>query len=356
MTRWKVFFAKIFQYEYWAWWVFYLPMLPYWLYWVARTKSWAYFSAVNPGIELGGFFGESKKDILDKIDKTYLPAYFLVENISFEELLTQLSLVGISFPIIAKPNVGERGEQVAKILTIEELRAYHNKQKTAYIIQEFIDFEVELGVLYVRMPQESTGQVTSITAKRFLKVQGNGKNTIRELMQKDVRSFLQIKRLEKILGEAMNVVPAENEEVLLEPIGNHCRGTMFLNYNHLISQQINHIFDKIAANIEGFYYGRFDLKVKSLEDFQNGKNIKIVELNGVSSEPGHIYDPSYTLWKAYRDLAFHWSMAGQIATQNIKRGVRPASFKEIIKIVYQHFFNRNPKKKPTKAEQSRLAS
>ena len=351
MMRWKVFFAKIFQYEYWTWWVFYLPMLPYWVYWVIKTRSWAYFSAVNPAIELGGFFGESKKDILDKIDKTYLPNYFLVENTSFEELLTQLSLADISFPLIAKPNVGERGEQVSKILTIKELHTYHHQQQGAYIIQEFIDFDVELGVLYVRMPHESKGKVTSITAKKFLSVRGNGKNTIRELMQKEVRSFLQIKRLESILGEKINLVPAENEDILLEPIGNHCRGTTFLNYNYLISKQINDIFDEITAHIEGFYYGRFDLKVKSLEDFQKGKHIRILELNGVSSEPGHIYDPSYSLWKAYRDLAFHWSLIGKIALQNIKNGIEPASLAVVIKTFYGHFLRKNTEKNLAKSTQ-----
>lgn len=344
MMRWKVFFAKIFQYEYWTWWIFYLPMLPYWLYWAFRTRAWAYFSAVNPCIELGGFFGESKKDILDKICKTYLPTYFLVKNKSFEELLTELSLANISFPIVAKPNVGERGNQVCKISSLEELKDYHINQKEAYIIQEFIDFELELGVLYVRMPHEAKGKVTSITAKKFLSVQGNGKNTIRELMQKEVRSFLQIARLESILGEKMNLVPAENEDVLLEPIGNHCRGTTFLNYNYLISKEINEIFDKIAANIEGFYYGRFDLRVKSLEDFQKGKYIRILELNGVSSEPGHIYDPSYPLWKAYRDLALHWSLIGKIALQNIKHGVQAASLSIVIKTFYQHFFDKKSRK------------
>jgi len=351
MIRWKVFFAKIFQYEYWTWWVFYLPMLPYWVYWAIKTRSWAYFSAVNPAIELGGFFGESKKDILDKIDKQYLPAYIFVENKSFEELLAQLSLAAISFPIIAKPNVGERGNQVSKIHTIEALQAYHKNQKEAYIIQEFIGYDLELGVLYVRMPQESKGKVTSVTAKKFLSVRGNGKNTIRELMQKEVRSFLQIKRLESILGEKMNLVPAENEDILLEPIGNHCRGTTFLNYNYLISKQINDIFDEITAHIEGFYYGRFDLRVRSLEDLQMGKHIKILELNGVSSEPGHIYDPSYSLWQAYKDLWFHWRLIGKIALENIRNGIQPASLAVVAKTFYGHFFEKNTKKNSVKSVQ-----
>jgi phosphomannomutase len=56
------------------------------------------------------------------------------------------------------------------------------------------------------------------------------------------------------------------ENRLLEPIGNHCRGTKFVNANHLINNQLDEVFSKISEGFEGFYYGRFDMKVESIDD------------------------------------------------------------------------------------------
>jgi hypothetical protein len=335
--RLPLFLVKILKFEYWTWWAFYLPMLPYWVYWSLRTRSFAYFSVVNPGIELGGFFGESKRDILDKIDKNYLPKYLYVENLTFENLKDILEKEQIEFPIIAKPDVGERGFHVAKITSIEELEEYHRTNTNPYIIQEYISFEVELGVLYNKMPNSTKGKVTSLTGKEFLSVVGDGVSPVAKLMEKDPRSQMQIPRLWEEKKDLMNLIPQKDEKILLEPIGNHCKGTRFINYNHFINEDVHQVFDKIAESIDGFYYGRFDLRVKSIEDLYEGKNIKILELNGVSSEPGHIYDISYTVFRAYRDLIRHWRIIGKIAIENIKNGIKPVPFSVIIKTYWKHF-------------------
>jgi len=335
--RLPLFLVKILKYEYWTWWAFYLPMLPYWFYWSLRTRSFAYFSVVNPGIELGGFFGESKKDILAKINKNYLPKYLYIENLSFEKIKETLEKEAFEFPLIAKPDVGERGFQVVKILSLTELQNYHEAAKSPYIIQEYVSYEVELGVLYNRIPSSEQGKVTSLTGKEFMTVVGDGQSTVAKLMENDPRSQMQIERLWEEKKEIMSLVPQKDEKVLLEPIGNHCKGTRFINCNHLINEKVHEVFDKIADSIEGFYYGRFDLRVKSIEDLYEGKNIKILELNGVSSEPGHIYDTSYTIFKAYRDLTRHWRIIGKIAVENIRNGIKPVSFGVILKTYWKHF-------------------
>jgi hypothetical protein len=58
---------------------------------------------------------------------------------------------------------------------------------------------------------------------------------------------------------------------LLEPIGNHCRGTIFRDKGDLISDPLCEVFDTISKSIEGFYYGRFDLRVRSMEDLIKGE-------------------------------------------------------------------------------------
>ncbi len=327
-----LFIAKFSRYEYWPWWLFYLPVLPYWLYLAIKNKSLAYFTVANPGIELGGFYGESKTEILDLIDKQYLPKSVYVDNsIDFGSILDQMKVVGLSYPVIAKPDVGERGNQVTLIHNQQELILYNLRSNSKYIIQEYIVYTIELGVLYSRMPNSQKGKVSSVTLKEFLSVIGDGKSTIKELMQKSLRARFQIERLSAEFGDKMNIVLKEGEVKLLEPIGNHCRGTKFIDNNYLINEKLNEVFDKICLPIKGFYYGRFDLKVKSIEDLYLGKNIRIMELNGASSEPGHIYDPTSTLLKAYNDLLYHWKLLSDVSRGNMKLGFKPVSFLLIIK-------------------------
>jgi len=323
---------KTFKYEYWPWWLFYLPVLPYWVYLSLKNRSFAYFSVANPGIHLGGFFGESKSEILSLIDKEYLPKSISVrENSDFTFVKNGLLHEGINYPIISKPDIGERGNDVCKINSEKVLIHYHSKSHFNYIIQEFIEYDLEFGVLYSRLPNSEKGEVSSVTLKEFLTVTGNGKSSIFELMKQSTRARFQIDRLKKEMGDEIKRIPVNNERVLLEPIGNHCRGTRFINFNHIINDDLNNAFDKISLPIKGFYYGRFDLKAKTIGDFQQGNFIKIMELNGASSEPGHIYDSSFTLFKAYKDLLYHWKRLADISAINIKNGLKPVSFGVIVK-------------------------
>lgn len=336
--RMPLFLVKVFNYEYWPWWLFYLPMTPYWLYQAVRAKSLAFFTAVNPGIEAGGFYGEHKTEIMKNISPDYLAkTIFIPFGTALEELPKLLNINALSYPIIAKPNVGERGTSVSKINSQRELQQYHETADEDYLIQEFIDFSIELGVLFSRMPNEKIGKVSSVTLKEFLTVIGDGKSTIEQLILNNTRARFQLETLQKRLGNEINEVLVKGESRLLEPIGNHCRGTKFINANHLINRQLDEVFTKVAESYDGFFYGRFDMKVSSFKDLYLGKNIKIMELNGVSSDPGHIYDPKYYLWNAYRDLMWHWKRAANISIINQKNGVKPLPFSDIIAIVKQHF-------------------
>ena len=66
------------------------------------------------------------------------------------------------------------------------------------------------------------------------------------------------------------------------------------------------------------------------QDFMAGRNLKIVELNGVTSEATHIYDPKLSLFDAYRVLFEQWRIAFEIGDLNRARGIRPASVGELL--------------------------
>ncbi len=330
---------KLTHFEYWTWWMFYVPLLPYWLFQAIRTRSLTFFTNADPCIDYGGFFGESKMEILRQIPKEYLPkTIFIKKQSDLKTIVDKLIQEDLVYPIICKPDVGERGTQVEKLYSNYDLIQYLSNVQGDFIIQEFITYDIELGVLYYRYPNASTGKVTSVTRKEFLAVLGDGKSNVVQLMQQSTRARFQVESMRKRLGDmGMNEVIKSGEKRILEPIGNHCRGTKFLDNNFLLNSQLDEVFDKIALTIDGFHYGRFDIKVKSIEDLYEGKNIRIMELNGVSSEPGHIYDPKNTLWAAYRDLAHHWKIIADISIQQQRRGIMPVPLGILWKVVKGHF-------------------
>ena len=63
-----------------------------------------------------------------------------------------------------------------------------------------------------------------------------------------------------------------------------------------------------------------------------------MELNGISADPGHIYDPEYRLLTAYKDLSWHWKRLADIHLENKKRGHLPMSTSEVWGIIKDTFF------------------
>jgi len=62
-----------------------------------------------------------------------------------------------------------------------------------------------------------------------------------------------------------------------------------------------------------------------------------MEVNGVASEPAHIYDPKTPIWKAYKDIFWHMKIIQVISFQNKKDGTAFASFSEVFKLVSDEF-------------------
>ena len=72
-------------------------------------------------------------------------------------------------------------------------------------------------------------------------------------------------------------------------------------------------------------------------DFRRGRNFKVVELNGVTSEATHIYDPAHGLLHAYKVLFRQWRLAFEIGAQNRARGTRPTPLIELLRLTCRAF-------------------
>ena len=311
---------KLLKWEFWPFWFFYIPVYAQWLWYSLRSRSLVFFSAANPAMNLGGFSSYSKYDILERISSEYIPKMSLLTTSDYQNAPEIIEANKFSYPLIAKPDQGERGFGVELIDSKQELIAYLKEAKGNIIIQEYINHPIELGVMYHRLPNDNHGHITSVVMKEFLTVEGDGTSTLEELLKNGERTSYHLTMLLELHQNNLNQVLPHGEKKQLQEIGNHCRGTTFLNANHLINEQLHIIFDEIAKHIDGFYFGRFDLRVSSIEDLYKGKNIGIVELNGAASEPAHIYDPSMKLIEAYKHLFQHWKHLYQVSIQNNKNG------------------------------------
>lgn len=316
-----------------------MPLYPFFIWHSIKSGYFFWSSVANPGLdEYGGFFGESKTDILKNIPKEYMPKQIFIQNsISIEELILAVRDEKMQYPLIAKPDIGERGNGVTVIKNEEDWKTYLLIPFVAFVVQEFITFPEEMGVFYVKNPETGIGKVTSITKKKFLTATGDGKVTLGEWVQSNTRARFQENRLKVKFADQWERVLNVNESVLLEPIGNHCLGTEFLSGNHLLGKEVDNVFNEIAAKMNGYYYGRFDIKVSSEQDLIKGVNIRIMEFNGISAEPAHIYDQSYNLFRALSDIKKHWKMMYGICIYNINNGMKPIGFGQTVKRVYNHF-------------------
>lgn len=334
-----IFLIKFLRFEYWSSSIFYFPLIPYFFFLALKHRSITFFSATNPALAWGGLMNYSKFDAIKLIEEKYLPKTILIDlGTKLAEIQDKIIEQNIIFPLIIKPNIGERGKGVCKVDNIQELQNYLEYNQTEdLIIQEFIDYPLEFGVFYYKFPDENTANVFSVTGKSFLSVCGDGKNTIDTLLQEQTHARFQMRRLREEMPEKLKIILASGEIQIIEHIGNHCRGTTFVNCNHLINKELINVFNEISKPLQGIYYGRFDLKVNSLEDLYAGENIKIMELNGVNSEPTHIYEPNYGLFRAYQDVVFCWKTISKISLQNQKKGVPLASSKAFLKMLKQRF-------------------
>lgn len=61
-----------------------------------------------------------------------------------------------------------------------------------------------------------------------------------------------------------------------------------------------------------------------------------MELNGVTSEATHIYDPKLSLFDAYRVLFQQWRIAFEIGDLNRARGIRPASVADLLNVTREY--------------------
>jgi hypothetical protein len=305
--------APLSFFEFWPMWAFYPPVFVYVLWLMVRYRGVLLPTVANPSFPGGGFFGESKAEILD-LAVTHAPdwvaQFVTIDRPDFER---------------DRQTLGCRGAGVRLVRTEEALRDYLSAFPAGarLLLQRYVAFEGEAGVFYCRHPDEPTGRVPSITLKYFPYVHGDGVRTLRELILADPRAGRLAHLYLPRHAARLDSVPARDEPVRLAFAGSHSRGAIFRNGTDLVTPAMAARFDMIAKSIPEFYFGRFDIRFEDFAKVQQGEGFTIVEANGAGAESTHIWDRKTNLLTAWADLMKQYRLLFQIGRANLDRGFKP---------------------------------
>jgi membrane protein DedA with SNARE-associated domain len=342
----RVFFARIYRWEFWPAWLFYLPILPYLAWLCIRHRGLTTVTAANPGIPESGIVDESKADILAHLPADAVLPFFLIPAGEIENRIahfqSEFTTRSFSFPLILKPDNGYRGASVKLIRDVAGVQHYLAQHAGDVLAQQYHPGPFEAGIFYVRLPSENRGRIFSITDKQFPVISGDGVRTLEQLIYNHPRFFMQAETFLKRHAAQRNTILSAGETLRLAIAGNHCQGTLFKDGAHLITPQLEMRIDEISQHFAGFYFGRFDIRYSNPADLAAGRDIAIIELNGVTSESTNLYDPGWSLLRAYRTLAAQWKLAFQIGSQNRKRGTPTVPLRKLIRMIRNHYKHTRP--------------
>jgi hypothetical protein len=332
--------ARLLRREFWPAWLFYLPLLP-WLAWLSlRYRGLLVWTAANPGIPHGGVAGESKFAISTQLPvDAVIPTLLLSPGSTaarLEQMRTGIAERGWTFPLILKPDAGQRGAGVKRVGSLEEAASYLGGEPAAVLVQPYHPGPYEAGVFYYRLPGAETGHLFSLTDKVFPVLVGDGRRTLEELIWRHPRYRLQADVFLARHEAQRRRVLAAGQRLPLAVAGNHCQGTLFRDGGHLLTAELERAIDTIARSFPGFFIGRFDVRYSSVAAFKAGRDLAIVELNGATSESTNMYDPSWSLWATYRTLYRQWSLLYRIGHANRQRGHATTSLIAFLRLVWRH--------------------
>lgn len=158
----------------------------------------------------------------------------------------------------------------------EEMKEHMNMIHDDYLIQEYIDRNKELSVFYIKYPENRTWSIRSIIERKII---SKNENTPK-------------------LAIPWNKIVITDESYMINP-------TLEKTFNDI-------------SDIQGFYFGRYDIRVKNMQDFiEKWKNFKILEVNiGAQTMALQAYDHKYNILQRYAIFAKQLSITFQIAKEN----------------------------------------
>lgn len=325
---------KIFHWQNWHYHIKYIPLIPVWIWYCIRSGSLWFFTPSNPKLTLGGMEGETKEEMYNQLpEHSYPKSIFISETESFDTVESRRETIGLNFPVAVKPNVGMMGLMFRIINSKNELELYHNSINAKYVIQDVIKYPLEVSVFYYRHPSKRKGTVSGFLSKEVPKVVGDGNSTLLQLIRDHSELRFHELTFEKKHRKNINKIIPLGHEYILSNASNRGQGGKLICLQHEITDGLIDVFDKLSLYKGNFFYGRYDIKCKSIEDLKKGKNFSILEYNGCGSGTQQIYAYPYTFSQALGIILRHWKALYDISRYNYKQGIKHYDFLSGAKVI-----------------------
>lgn len=313
---------RITHWETWHYLAKYIPIAPVWGWYCLRARSVWFFTPSNPSITFGGFEGETKREMYEQLPPgSYPESIYISHGASIDMVIKQLENSGLKYPFTVKPDAGMMGFMFRKIHNLEQLESYHKKMPADYLMQQFIDYPLEVSVFYYRFPGQKKGTITGFIKKEFLQVTGDGISTLDNLIDRYPRASFRLDEVRSKHAHKLNEVIPDGQHYILSYALNLSRGGRLVSLEEEKDERLLQLFDKVSLHTKYFYYGRYDIKCASVESLKNGKDFSILEYNGCGAEPHHIYGNGNSLLQAYAIVLKHWKVLYKISAMNHRNGI-----------------------------------
>jgi len=316
-------------------WLICIPLTLQWLWLALRYKSLTLPTIANPAITAGGLVGEGKLEYFDGMGPIALSATAVYCSISTHkrysgsDLRQLMRSANLSFPVIAKPDLGLCGHGVRLLANRGELRDYLKAfpVNEMVVLQQYLPQDGEAGIFYIRDPRADAGRIIGLALRYFPRVTGDGVHTIAELMDTDPRTQRLLKSPKHQPSHNATAgasrVPAMGEVVRLATIGSTRVSGLYRDGRAYITPQLTRAIDEIAQDMPAFYFGRFDVRFDTLHDLSAGRAFSIMEVNGAGSEAIQAWDPGVGVLAGFRMIFKKQRILFAIGNAMRCRGFKP---------------------------------
>jgi len=321
-------------FEFWPNTLMYAPVALQWLLLSVKHRSLTLPLIANPQLTLAGMVGVAKSELMAQAHGECLDAildwkkFTVTESPITEQAnnwMKHIKDMGLNFPFVCKPDIGCRGSGVKLIQNIEQLQQTIESYPvgTALLAQKLASYEPEAGVFYVKMPNEKKGKVVSLTLKHSPEVTGDGKHSLKELLQQDARAKDLLHLYQDRHIEIWDEVLEKGKKLNLVFSASHCHGAVFEDARVHITPELTDAINVIMDGLPEFYYGRLDVKFSNLDELKKGRTIEIIEINGANAESIHIWDKNSSLIASIKTLLWQYSSLFKLGEHQRSLGHKP---------------------------------
>ncbi|RKF14557.1 D-alanine--D-alanine ligase [Alginatibacterium sediminis] len=332
---------KLSFYEFWPTWLVYIPVAIQWLLLSVRYRSLTLPLIANPRLPLSGMVGVGKSELFEQAQAKcaqQILTWFTHTRDSRDlnqqvlEIESQMHERQLTYPIVAKPDIGCRGIGVKLVHNRDQLAqcliCYPNHSKL--LLQRLSSFQAEAGVFFVRDPRQQQGRIISMALKYTPFVVGDGISSLAQLVAQDARASQLTHLYQQRHAANWNSIIAKDEPYRLVFSASHSKGAIFTDAKDLVTEQLNQALNEIMQGLPEFHYGRLDIKFKNIDALKRGEQLEIVEINSASSESLHIWDSSTPFKEAMRALLYQYRLLFKFGDYQRQQGHKPPGLSKLL--------------------------